>query len=68
MNARQSAENDVLAILHRHSIGAFNGSQSACSHCRVWMAHDEYRQHLAELIGRRVRRAIPPAATDGGAA
>lgn len=44
-------ESDVLEVLRRHSVGAFNGSQSACSRCRVWMTHDEYRQHLAALIG-----------------
>lgn len=49
-----SAESDVLDILRAHSIGAFNGSQSACSRCRQWMTHDEYRQHLAALITARV--------------
>lgn len=44
---------EVLAILRVHSIGAFNGSQSACSHCREWMTHDEYREHLAALLADR---------------
>jgi hypothetical protein len=45
---------DVLQVLRQHSIGAFNGTQSACSSCRTWMTNDEYRQHLAELIAKEV--------------
>lgn len=48
-----SAEQDViLRSLRRHTIGAFNGTQVACEHCRLWMKTDEWHQHLAELIER----------------
>lgn len=40
----------IERVLAEHSIGAFNPSQSACSRCRTWMTHAEYRQHLADAL------------------
>ena len=48
-----SADYDAtLAVLRRHTIGAFNGSQVACDapECRAWMTTDAWHQHVAGLI------------------
>lgn len=50
--ALAAAGQTVLAVLRRHGIGAFNGSQVACAHCRLWMKTDEYHQHVAQIAER----------------
>lgn len=46
-------ELEALAVLRRHTIGAFNGSQVACAapECRQWMTTDVWHQHVARIIG-----------------
>lgn len=56
----QYAEEVALAVLRRHSIGAFNNTQSACHQCRKWMTHDEYREHIAALIGQWMPQSDRP--------
>jgi hypothetical protein len=55
-----SADYDAtLAILRRHTIGAYNGSQVACAapECRAWMKTDAWHQHVASLV---TGAPIPP--------
>jgi hypothetical protein len=59
-----SAERDaVLAVLRRHTIGAYNGSQVACAapECRAWMKTDAWHEHVADLIAAR---PLPPEVGD----
>jgi hypothetical protein len=41
---------DVETVLGGHRIGAFNGSQVACSCDRKWRKESEWRSHLAAAL------------------
>lgn len=62
-----TAETDpILRTLRRHSIGAFNGSQVACSapKCRAWMKTDDWHQHVARHVALDLELRTEYAATD----
>lgn len=59
----------ALAILRRHTIGAFNGSQVACAapECRAWMKTDAWHQHVATLLAAREAAARAEALREAAA-
>lgn len=58
--SEQFADTDALgSVLAAHSVGAFSGTDTACSCDRKWRTNESYSEHLAEVV-RAVVTGLAP--------